>query len=232
MFGSIFSEKTDNKVKNLARSAMSEFKYLSKANNKNVDSVFDIAKSLEETTNWNIKSIKTEQIRSTISDASISDLFKYMKSNNEIVRSIACQVFAECKSQNLLNCLEIMFNDESENLRASCMETLYNLQTVDNLSLFEKGMKDKSPKVRMKAAIGIAEMAQIYNNKRAIELLNEHINDKDQEVREFIIDEIGLIGNENSVMQLFKAMEEFGSNEEDSDLISESLSIMLSKAFS
>lgn len=229
MFGNLIGEKTDYKVDSLTQRALSDFRFFSKVSDK-TESVFDIAKSIQETSNWGIKSLKTQKLRSIIEEASIADLIKYMKSDNEIIRSIAAQCFADCESPNLINCLEIMMRDESENLRISCLETLSNIEDARTLDLFEKAMKDNSANVRIKAAIGLAEIARTYNSSEAINILNNHINDPDAEVREFIIDELGLIGNENSLTQLFKAMDQV--REEDKELVSESLSIILSKALS
>lgn len=228
MFGSLLGEKTDYKVSSLAKRALSDFRFFSKVSDGDSESIFDVAKSIEETNNWNIKSIKTQKIRTILENASIAELIKHMKCNNEIIRSIAAQFFAECDSPNLLNCIELMLNDENENLKLSCLDALLHLNTLETLFLFEKGLKDISPSVRLKAAIGISEIARTFKHGRAIAILNDSINDPDTDVREFIIDELGLIGNEQSLTQLFKAMDNFKGDEKE--LISESLSIILSKA--
>lgn len=223
-------EATDNKLKQISKRVLSEFKFFSTTTTGKTENVYAIAQSLVETKNWNIKSLKMQKIRDIIQKAAIPELIKYMKSQVDIVRSIAAQVFAESNYSNLMNCIELMLDDNSETLRVSCMETLFHLESLDALEMFKKGLTDQSPKVRMKAVVGLAELARIYKNNEAINLLSSAINDPDGEIREFVIDELGLIGNETSITTLLKALET--PLKEEKELISESLNIILSKALS
>lgn len=229
MFEKLTKKLTSRKDanQNQAKKALSEFNFLSKLSKFQPDDVIKIADSFYEETSQATKYEKANQLRELIEQGSLSDLIKYMKCDNEIARSIAAQVFSNTDSPNLLDCITAMLKDDSTNLRISCMETLAHMETPLAISLFKQGMSDNSASVRMKAAIGLADLAQLFNNKEAINLLNAHITDPDDNIREFILDELGLIGNESTVKELFKAMDSV--NEEEKERLSESLSIILSK---
>lgn len=177
--------------------------------------------------NPNAQKIRIEDVQSKIDKAPINELINYMKSSNEIERTLAAQAFSVYESPNLLNCIEMMLADKSENLRISCMEALANISSPETLLLFELGLKDESPLVRLKAVMGVADLASLYNLKSAITVLNSALQDTSTDVREFAIDELGLIGNQSSVKSLLKAME--NANDIEKDLISESLSMLLSR---
>lgn len=227
MFNKILKEKSDIRVENIAKKALSEFLFFTKSNRTNLNDVIDLANAINKNTNFDTSESDINKISSIIQNAAVADLIKFMKCDNEIVRSLASEAFADCDSSNLFSCIELMLDDESENLRISCMQTLYSLLDETTIHLLKKGIEDKSSNVRLKAAIGLSEIARIYNNKEALNILNKSINDPDPEVRELIIDELGLIGSDSSISDLFKVIEDLNDN--DKTLASESLEIILAK---
>lgn len=227
MFSKKFKEKSDIKVENIAKKVLSDFLFFTKSNKNNLNEVIDIANTINKNTTLDTNESDINRISAIIQNAAVADLIKFMKCDNEIIRSLASEAFADCESSNLHNCIDLMLNDESENLRISCMQTLYNLLDINTIHLFKKGIEDQSSKVRLKAAIGLSEIARIYDNKEALNILNNSINDPDPEVRELIIDELGLIGSDSSITELFKVIEIL--NDDDKTLASESLEIILAK---
>lgn len=227
MFNKLLKEKSDIKVGNIAKKALSDFMFFSKSNKNSLNEVMNIANTLSDSDNININENDVNKLNTIIQNASIADLIKYMKCDNEIIRSLASEAFADCESSNLYNCIELMLKDDSENLRSACMQTLYNLLDENTIHLLKKGIEDSSSQVRLKAAIGLSEIARIYNNKEALDILNNSINDPDPEVRELIIDELGLIGSDASISGLFSAIEDLSDDEKT--IASESLEIILAK---
>lgn len=227
MFNKLLKEKSDIKVGNIAKKALSDFMFFSRSNKNKLDEVINIANTLSEKNNFDSNENDINKLSNIIENASIADLIKYMKCDNEIVRSLASQSFADCESSNLFNCIELMLNDDSENLRSACMQTLYNLLDEKTIGLLKKGIEDESANVRLKAAICLSEIARIYDNKEALNILNNSINDPDPEVRELIIDELGLIGSDASISGLFNAIEDL--NDDEKTMASESLEIILAK---
>lgn len=222
-------KKNDSKVKNTGIKASNESMFSSMPNKKE-ENIFDIANTLNDAPNANIKGLRIAAIKKVIERASLVELINYMKSEVDIVRSIAAEVFSNNPSPNIYNCIEKMLDDTNENLRISCTEALCHLMNEESINIIEKSTKDQSAKVRLQSAICLADLATTYGNKNAVELLNSLITDPDSEVREFVIDEIGLIGNSNSAKQLLNIVDD-EKYQEEKELISESLNLILSKAF-
>jgi HEAT repeat protein len=230
MFNRLKNDISDFKPGNALNKSIQEFKFFSKVTKTDSENLINAAKAIEETNNSNIKMLKIQNLREKIQDTSVAELIKYMKCDIDILRTLAAQAFAECGSPNLIDCMSLMLKDTNDNLRLACLEAIIHLEDPETLPLLKQAIKDNSSGVRLKAAICLAELSRLGMNSEAINILNFALNDPDKEVREFVIDELGLIGNEKSLVKILEALEKTQGDEKD--LLNESLSLIMSRAVS
>jgi HEAT repeat protein len=228
MFEKLLGLKSDYKSASASKNNFADLRFFSKLAKTDSKSIYDIARSLKDCSNPDIKKFKIHEIRNYINSASIADLINHMKSPYDIIRSLSAQAFAECGSPNILGCIEKMLDDENENLRLACMDAILQLESPDTLEVLRKAIKDNSARVRLKAAVCLAELYRLSLSKEAINVLNSALDDSDEEVREFVIDELGLIGNENSLIKILDAIDKTEGKEQD--LLNESLELIMSRA--
>lgn len=219
----ILDDNSDVKVSTTLFTNLSDLNFLSKSTN-NETNIFKLAEEFDKSNDKDVKANLYRQIKEIVSKASISQLIKYMRSSTELVRSVAAKQLSESQFPNLIACIKQMLNDNSVYLKLSCLETLFHMNVAESTDLYESALEDKNPKVRLKAAVGLAELAYSHNNKRAITILNNAIDDPDPEVRDFIIDELALIGDDKSLERLMDLLRSENSNEK----LYESFALMLS----
>lgn len=169
-----------------------------------------LASKFESAKDKSSKAAYLNTIRDSINQKPLSDVLGLMNSDIEIIRSLSSQVFAEVDSPNLYACMDKMLSDKSENLRLSCTEAMIYLSSPEYIKLLKKALSDKSPKVRIKAAIGLVDIVTMYENKDAIHILKTAANDSNEDVKDFITDELTLLGYETAVN---KEEKELGEDE-------------------
>lgn len=221
----ILNDISDVKVTTTLFKNLSDLNFLCKSTN-NETTIFEIAEEFDKSCDKEVKSRLYNKMKEMVSHSSISQLIKYMKSPTELVRSISAKQLSESQFPNLLACIKQMLNDNSVSLKLSCLETLFHMNLPESISLYESALEDTNPKIRLKAAIGLAELAYTQKNKEAITILNNAIDDPDTEVRDFIIDELALIGNDKSLVKLIDLL---GTSPDNSnEKLCESFALMLS----
>lgn len=131
------------------------------------------------------------QLAKTLSNYEAREL---MTSHNEVIREIGAKTFVEKTSELLMKNLMMMLTDKNCFMRESAVVSLCYINTPQVLPLLEKATQDFSVPVKMKALVGIADIAFEFSDENAKNMLQKFQSDECQEVRRFIDDELSIIG--------------------------------------
>jgi hypothetical protein len=124
---------------------------------------------------------------------SSADLGLLFSCNDELMRGIAVRAYVDKNKPDLLLKLKEMLKDQNELIRHSAVSGLAYLNLQENLDLLKEALNDKSDFVKMAALTGVADIAHEYNCSEAKTILKAFLNYQNEQIREFIQDELSLL---------------------------------------
>jgi len=158
-----------------------------------LESISSKIHSLGDRDDLEVKSKTISEIADAIYTMPQSDLAILMPHSNEFVRHYAARAYVDKNPSNLLDVLKIMLLDKNEFMREAAVIALCYMNSSENLDILKNAAQDSSEIIRLKALTGIADIALEYSSKEAVEILKEHSNDPDEEIREFVKDELSFL---------------------------------------
>ena len=191
--------KNFNKTENVNKTDILKKQFVTNPINlKNIGAGFDNINQKLDTLiascDPDIKSKGISEIVDSISSLSEQEILLLMSSNNEVIRSIAAKAYVDKAPVNLFYDLKNMLKDENKYLRESAVISLCYLNSVDTLKLLVRATKDNCSSIKLKALTGIADIAATYSNQQAKDILQQFLTDENSEIREFVSDELSILG--------------------------------------
>jgi|GEM_PF-2613055 len=141
----------------------------------------------------NSKSEKIYEIVDIINNLPEQEIINLMSNENEIIRSFASRSFVDKSSKFSIDKLKSMLKDDNELIRDSAVIALCYVNSNEVLDLLNEATKDKLNSIKIKAIAGIADIAAECSNSMAKEILENFLNDKDAEIRQFASDELSFL---------------------------------------
>jgi len=191
--------KNRNKTENIEKADCLNKQFVtnpinSKSSLSGFDNINQKIEALITSCDPDVKSRGISELVDNINSLSEHEILLLMSSNNEVIRSIAAKAYVDKAPVNILYNLKTMLKDENKNVRESAVISLCYLNSVNALELLRKATKDPCFSIKIKALAGIADIAAIYSNQQAKEILKEFSTDENPEIKEFVNDELSIIG--------------------------------------
>lgn len=156
--------------------------------------ISDKIQKLAKSKNPDRKNIEISEIINIINSLSEQEILLSMSNNNEFIRSISARVFVDKNQESfLLDSLKKMLKDKNEYIRDSAVSALCYLNSPDTLDMLSNAANDSCDSIKLRALTGIADIASEHGNKQAKEILKRFLTNENNEIKEFVADELSLL---------------------------------------
>jgi len=158
-----------------------------------INSIFEKVQKIDFSHDLKARAEKISEIVDYIHLLSDKELLNLMSNENEIIRNLAARSYVDNSDKLSIGELEKMLKDENEFLRDSAITALCYINSDETLNLLKEATKDTSKLLKMKAITGIADIASEHSNSKAKEILRQFLNDKNDEIKQFVTDELSFL---------------------------------------